>query len=111
MDDLVTFRGGWSGTRDATSVEQLEGEIAKLGSLAGEEVSWRAVAEHARGVLSGGPDLPAAAYLAQASLMLEGLPGLTRGLALVRDLLRDHWHDLHPPLERLRGRRSALLWP
>jgi predicted component of type VI protein secretion system len=111
MIDLTRLREGWtSGARDAAAAERLESEIAKLGSLAGEEPAWPMVRDEAMAVLRGSPDLAAAVYLTQAASVLDGLEGLADGLGLVAELMRAHWEMLRPPLERPRARRAALAW-
>jgi predicted component of type VI protein secretion system len=110
--DLAACAARWDAgatARSSAGFEALTAEIAMLEAPDGE-VAWPAVREHAQAVIECAPDLLAASYLAHALQQLDGLDGLTAGLELVRDLLRDHWEVLQPAAERARGRRSALVW-
>ena len=60
---------------------------------------WRQVHDLAIELFSRSKDLRIANYYLQSAIALEGLPGLTQGLQLVLELLRQYWDDLHPRLD------------
>lgn len=57
-------------------------------------------------------DLQVAAWLTEALLAREGLPGLRQGLELVRRLLEDYWDTVHPQIDDgdLEMRSTPLRW-
>ncbi|MFC5699297.1 type VI secretion system protein TssA [Pseudomonas sp. GCM10022186] len=67
--------------------------------LAAEPPEWRKVRDLAAGLFGRSKDLRIANYLVQSAVALDGLPGLTRGLALVRELLERYWDGLYPRLD------------
>lgn len=60
---------------------------------------WRQVRDLAIELFGRSKDLRIANYYLQSAIALEGLPGLTQGLQLVLELLRQYWDDLHPRLD------------
>jgi type VI secretion system protein ImpA len=59
---------------------------------------WRQIAERALALLARSRDLRSAVTLTKAWLNLQGVPGLARGLGLLRGLASTHWASLHPQL-------------
>ncbi len=58
---------------------------------------WSVVAQNACRVLSeDGKDLEIAAWLIEALLRLDGLPGLSTGLKVAEGLVAQFWDDVHP---------------
>jgi len=61
------------------------------------KINWHAVQEGCRVVLTRhSKDLEAAAYLTEALVRIDGLPGLERGLEIVKGLVETFWPTLHP---------------
>ena len=75
--------------------EQQEGAII----VPGEEPNWPDVLGIGVGLLTRTKDLRVATLVCRALLNIEGLPGLSCGLELVRGLLERHWEQLHPKLD------------
>lgn len=67
--------------------------------LAAEPPEWRKVRDLATSLFGRSKDLRIANYLVQSAIALDGFPGLTQGLALVRELLERYWEGLHPRLD------------
>lgn len=67
--------------------------------LAAEPPEWRKVRDLATGLFGRSKDLRIANYLVQSSVALDGLPGLSQGLTLVRELLERYWDGLYPRLD------------
>jgi type VI secretion system protein ImpA len=65
-----------------------------------EEASpdWRQIADGALTLLGRSRDLRVAVTLTKAWLNLQGVPGLARGLWLLRNMLSEHWTSVHPQL-------------
>ena len=64
-----------------------------------QEPDWRQVQSKALALMERTRDLRIAVLLARAQTVLEGLPGLTGSLELIRQLLLQHWDHLHPQLD------------
>ncbi len=64
-----------------------------------EEPEWRKVRVAALELFSQTKDLRAAVILTRALIALEGLPGLSAGLELVKRLCNDFWDTVYPPLD------------
>jgi type VI secretion system protein ImpA len=64
-----------------------------------QEPDWRQVHEKALALMERTRDLRIAVLLARAQTVLEGLPGLTESLELVRQLIVRQWEHLHPQLD------------
>ena len=60
---------------------------------------WRQVHEKALALMERTRDLRIAVLLTRAQTVLQGLPGLTESLELVRQLLVQHWDHVHPQLD------------
>jgi type VI secretion system protein ImpA len=67
--------------------------------LAAEPPEWRKVRDLASGLFGRSKDLRIANYLVQSSVALDGLPGLSQGLTLLRELLERYWDGLYPRLD------------
>ena len=67
--------------------------------VAGEEPDWRQVHKLCTGLLGRSKDLRVAVLLARAALRLDGLAGLSQGLAVIRGLNARHWDFVHPQLD------------
>lgn len=61
--------------------------------------NWIEISKLARTLLARSKDLRVAIYLLRALVAREGLPGLARGLYVIRRLVADYWNCLHPGLE------------
>ncbi len=92
--------------------EELSAEIHKLDSLSAEDPpKWPRVVELGTTLLQEkSKSLQVAAYRAFGQFNTEGYAGLEDGLIVVRDLLKNFWETMHPPVKRLRGRKQALEW-
>jgi type VI secretion system protein VasJ len=55
-------------------------------------------------------DFLVAGWLASAWLEKQGLDGLLAGLSLFNGLFDKFWDASFPPLNRIRGRRNAIIW-
>lgn len=89
----------------------LQREVEKVQGLTPGTVDWPRVVGLAEQVLRvHAKDLRAACYLAFAWFRVGGLDGLSRGLALVAELLDQYWADLYPPLIRERTRVAPVAW-
>lgn len=61
------------------------------------KVNWHAVQDACRVVLTKhSKDLEAAAYLTEALVRIDGLPGLARGIEILTALVDTFWQTLHP---------------
>jgi type VI secretion system protein VasJ len=91
--------------------EQLEAELAKQESLTPTAVDWKRVVELSALILqTKSKDLLVAAYLCRGLIEAERYQGLAVGLAVIRDLLLQHWEGLFPEVKRLRARGTAVAW-
>lgn len=75
--------------------EQQYGETV----IEAEEPEWKEVKTHSLGVLARSKDLRAAVYLAQATLVEDGLASFRDGLAIVHGFMDRYWASLHPQLD------------
>lgn len=64
-----------------------------------EDPEWRKVRAAALELFSQTKDLRAAVILTRALIALEGLPGLSAGLELVKRLCEEFWDTVYPPLD------------
>jgi type VI secretion system protein ImpA len=64
-----------------------------------QEPDWRQVHDKSVALMERTRDLRVAVLLTRAQTVLEGLPGLTGGLDLIRHLLLQHWDHVHPQLD------------
>jgi type VI secretion system protein ImpA len=62
------------------------------------EPDWKCIADQALALGARSRDLRVTVLLTKAWLHLEGIEGLTRGLGMLRNLLSEHWDDVHPKL-------------
>lgn len=91
--------------------EKLEAEIQKLEGLTREPVDWAHVVALGRNIIEHrSKDILACSYAAMGLLELEGLPGLTKGLACMEGMISSYWPDLFPELKRAKARINALNW-
>lgn len=91
--------------------EQLEAELAKQESLTPSAVDWKRVVELSALILqTKSKDLLVAAYLCRGLIEAERYQGLAVGLAVIRDMLLQHWDGLFPEAKRLRARGTAVAW-
>jgi type VI secretion system protein VasJ len=89
--------------------EQLRVEVAKVGSVAGEDAAWPKVAALSRKILGQrGKDLRCLAYLAIARLRTEGANGFAEALATMAACAERFADGLHPRRPKTRG--GALVW-
>ena len=91
--------------------ESLAAQIQRLEGLAHEPVDWPQVVSLARGILEHkSKDVLVCSYAAVGLLQLEGLSGLTKGLACMEAMVSGFWPDLFPELKRVKARINALNW-
>ncbi|MCJ8314776.1 MAG: type VI secretion system protein TssA [Saccharospirillaceae bacterium] len=91
--------------------QKLEAQIAKLESIAGEQVDWQVVLDLSILILkTQSKDILVAVYFTQALLKVYGISGLSIGLSAIKDMVDTHWSDMLPPVKRIRARSSALQW-
>ncbi len=91
--------------------EWIVAEVSKLESLTGEEVDWEKIAERSGTLLKTvSKDLVLASYATAGWVETEGLDGLSRGLALLTELMETSWETMFPPLRRIRARSGSLEW-
>jgi type VI secretion system protein ImpA len=64
-----------------------------------EPPQWRAIEQTSAHLLQRSKDLRISHFLVQSTLALQGIVGLSDGLALVRQLLENYWSDLYPQLD------------
>ncbi|MGL5003121.1 MAG: ImpA family type VI secretion system protein, partial [Casimicrobium sp.] len=76
--------------------EQQYGETV----IAAEKPDWRAIRASATELLKRSKDLRVAGALTRSLTVLEGLPGLAKGVGLISTLLNNHWQDVHPRIEQ-----------
>jgi len=65
-----------------------------------QEPAWRAVQKQAIELLSQTKDIRILTILIQAALHNDGFYGLRDGLSLLRNLLEQHWDNIHPELDK-----------
>lgn len=65
----------------------------------GVEPDWKKVHQLSLDLLERSRDLRLIIYLTAAMLRLEGISGLSNGLALLRGLVEQHWDHLFPQLD------------
>ena len=91
--------------------EQLEAEMAKLESLKGEPVDWKAVVRLSSDILGRkSKDMLVSVYLCQGLLQTEGYRGLAVGLQIINDMTSTFWESMYPAVKRLRARKVAMEW-
>ncbi len=91
--------------------EAIELEVSKLSAIELEEVNWELVADNCQLLLQEKTkDLQLSCYLAVSLFQVQGYAGLNEGVQLVDQLQNSFWHDLYPPLKRMRGRAAAINW-
>ena len=66
---------------------------------AAEEPDWKAVREACHALLARSKNLRVAALLCLAKVKLEGVTGLSDGLALLKGLLEQYWAEVYPRLD------------
>jgi type VI secretion system protein ImpA len=87
---------------DAIREARREEEVISAGvwSCETKKANFKKVIELSTNALSSKTkDLQIAAWLTEATLATEGLPGLTQGLNLLRGLLENFWDTLYPEIE------------
>ncbi|MGD9369114.1 MAG: type VI secretion system protein TssA [Desulfobacteraceae bacterium] len=65
----------------------------------GVEPDWKKICQLSLDLLERSRDLRLIIYLTAAMLRLEGISGLSNGLALLRALVEQHWDHLFPQLD------------
>jgi type VI secretion system protein ImpA len=73
-----------------------------------EKPDWRAIRASATELLKRSKDLRVAGALTRSLTVLEGLPGLGKGIGLISALLNNHWEDVHPRIEQ-EGERDPFM--
>ncbi|MEM9190414.1 MAG: type VI secretion system protein TssA [Myxococcota bacterium] len=91
--------------------EAVRNEVGKLESPSGGEVAWDTVVSDGRTILEGkAKDFLITSYVACAWYELEGIDGLSKGLALLSMMMEEHWDGMFPPKKRIRARANAARW-
>lgn len=75
--------------------ERVVGDSVK----AAEEPDWDSVATQAEALLGRSKDLRVAVHLATAWMRIDGWPGWSDGLGLIRALLENFWDGVYPQLD------------
>jgi type VI secretion system protein ImpA len=75
---------------------------------AAEEPDWRQVIPKAVALLGASKDLRVATLLARAMLEVHGFAGFAEALALLRQLVGEHWMVFHPKLDADDGNDPTL---
>ncbi|MCF6765801.1 TssA family type VI secretion system protein [Thiotrichales bacterium 19S3-7] len=99
--------------RDNERYTQIKDLLAQKNNPNADEASihWSALSKLASEILTiESKDLLVACYLAIGLLNTNDLEGLTVGIEIINQMLEVYWPDLYPPLKRLNGRLSALVW-
>lgn len=100
-----------AGVAGTPALEALEGEVAKLASVAGAAggPDWDRVVALSAQLLEGfGKDLKVAAYLCAGLAQTRAQEGVAVGLHVLRDLLETWWTPMTPA--RPRARRNTVEW-
>lgn len=91
--------------------ESLAAQIQKLEGVAREPVDWPKVVSLSRGILEHkSKDVLVCSYATLGLLQVEGLSGLTKGLACMEAMVSGFWPELFPELKRVKARTNALNW-
>lgn len=91
--------------------EWIDQEVAKLNSPSAGVVDWPGIAKKGAEILEGkSKDFVVATFLAHALHRTEGLAGLSRGVALLAELMELHWEAMYPEAKKIRRRANALQW-
>lgn len=78
-----------------------------------KKADWSLVIERCQNVLlHQSKDLQVAAWLTEAWLNVDGIPGMTRGLSLICELSHQYWETVHPQVENndYEFRMAPLEW-
>ncbi len=91
--------------------EELKSEVAKDASVSGGSCDWETVCSIAEELLEDkSKDLRVACYLAVGMIREGGLDNLLDALALLEQLVREHWDSMYPAVARLRARCAIVSW-
>ena len=91
--------------------ESIQAEIEKLQSVSQTPVRWDSVLSNGTILLSSKTkDLLIASYLTAGLIAENGYAGLAAGLGFYKDFLGTFWDKFFPPVEKMRGRESAVKW-
>ncbi len=75
------------------------------------KVDWKAIETQATEIFQAqSKDFLVAAWIGAAWVELEGLQGVKGGSDLLLGMLTQYWDNGFPSLERIRGRRNAIVW-
>ncbi len=109
LDPIAATAPAGRDARDEPEHEIVRAEVAKLSSLAGEQIDWQRVETAASALLANkSKDLTIASYLAYALQERHALVGLDHGLTLLTGLIENFGQQLFPLRERARA--NALDW-
>jgi type VI secretion system protein ImpA len=67
--------------------------------LPAEPPQWRQIQQVSTALLQRSKDLRVTHFLLQSTLALDGVPGLSGALVLIRSLLQQYWPNLYPLLD------------
>ena len=67
--------------------------------IPGEEPDWKEVRAKALGLLERSKDLRSGMHLVRSASKMDGLAGLSDGMAVLRGLVEKYWDSVHPQLD------------
>ncbi|MCP3941802.1 MAG: type VI secretion system protein TssA [Desulfobacteraceae bacterium] len=94
------------------SFEALIHEIGKLSSISDSAtIDVNKVVSLGTAILKKeSKHIQVAAYLGYGLMKTKKMEGLAQGVHILKELIENFWESLFPPLKRMKGRRSALVW-
>lgn len=96
---------------DDPDLDKVTAEIQKIGSIHGGAVDWAGIVQAGKEILiRKSKDLTVASYLCMGLFHEQSYSGLSAGFEILVILLENFWETLYPPIKRMRGRVSAILW-
>ena len=98
--------------RESESFVEMEKEIEKLSSLSASAIpNWQRIEKLGTDFLSQqSKDFLVASWVAEAWTQRYAMQGVCAGIGLMEGLTTRYWEQAVPPVNRLRGRRNAILW-
>lgn len=98
--------------RESERFVEMGKEIEKLSSLSASAIpNWQRIEKLGTEFLSQqSKDFLVASWLGEAWTQRYAMQGVSAGLGLMEGLTTRYWEQAIPPLNRLRGRRNAMLW-
>lgn len=97
--------------RESETFASLNQEIDKLTSLsAASQPDWARIEQLGCEFMTQSKDFLVASWLCEAWTQRHALMGVAAGLSLMAGLTEKYWDTAVPPVQRLRGRRNAIMW-